>query len=497
VKTRATRWGGWLLSLGVVLWGLMGSSASGADLLERVKNQEIAQVLRLRVGHSKVLRTAFPITRISVADPEIADIILISEKEVYVNGLAPGVTNLSLWGKSRFTSATVAVEADVSLLKEKLHQILPKEKIGVEAAGDTIVLSGEVSGPVSQETAISLAAPYAGGKKEKVVNLMHVGGVQQVLVEVRLAEIARAVLNRIGVNFTGVSPSGNFGVSQINNLGPISGLVRQITKPSLNPDTDASGAKGTAFLQGISSPPVTAIAGFHGAGVLWTMFFDALKENDLGRVLAEPNLVTTSGQEASFLAGGEYPVPVPQSGVGGGSTVTIEYKKFGVQLVFTPTVLDEGKIAMRVNPEVSELDYTNGVQINGFTIPALRTRRLSTHLEVKDGQTFAMAGLIKDEDRNIVDKYPVVGEIPILGTLFRSSRFQHLQTELVVLVTPHLAKPLAPGTARMPDEKWARPSDYETYLLGLDQARPKNDAPAKVQAPAQNPPSGFGYQQLD
>ena len=146
MKTRATRWGSWLLSL-VVLGGLMGSSAWGADLLERVKNQEITQVLRLRVGHSKVLRTAFPITRISVADPEIADIILISEKEVYVNGLAPGVTNLSLWGKSRFTTATVMVEADVSLLKEKLHQILPKEKIGVEAAGDTVVLSGEVSGP--------------------------------------------------------------------------------------------------------------------------------------------------------------------------------------------------------------------------------------------------------------------------------------------------------------------------------------------------------------
>ena len=158
--------GGWLL--GVVGEG----SAFGADLLERVKNQEITQVLRLRVGHSKVLRSAFAITRISVADPEIADIILISEKEVYVNGLAPGVTNLSLWGKSRFTTATVTVEADVSLLKEKLHQILPKEKIGVEAAGDSMVLSGEVSGPIAQDTAISLAAPFAGGKKDKVINLI-------------------------------------------------------------------------------------------------------------------------------------------------------------------------------------------------------------------------------------------------------------------------------------------------------------------------------------
>jgi len=336
-----------------------------------------------------------------------------------------------------------------------------------------------------------------------VVNLMHVGGVQQVLVEVRLAEIARTVLDHVGVNFHGISPSGNFGVSQLIGLAAITGLVRTIN-PALGPAaagsipgaSNLSGAPGAVFAQGMSST-LTAMGGFKAGGVLWTMFFDLLKKNDLGRLLAEPNLVTTSGQEASFLAGGEYPVPVPQSGVGGGSTVTIEYKKYGVQLVFTPTVLDEGKIAMRVNPEVSELDYTNGVQVNGFTIPGLRTRRMTTHLEVKDGQTFAMAGLIKDEDRNIVNKYPIMGEIPILGTLFRSSNFQHDQTELVVLVTPHLAKPLAPGLARLPDEKWVAPSDFEGYLLGLNQGRPKNEAPAKVQTPAQNPPAGFGYQKLD
>ena len=445
MKSRATRRGKWLLSLGVVWCCVWGGVASGAELLDRVKNQQITQTLRLRVGHSKVLRTAFAITRISVADPEIADIILISEKEIYVNGLAPGVTNLSMWGKSRFSSATVTVEADVSLLKEKLHQVLPKEKIGVEAAGDSVVLSGEVSGPSALDSALSLALPYAGGKKEKVVNLMHVGGVQQVLVEVRLAEIQRNLLNRLGVNFSGISKTGNFGVQQINALAAIAGLGRTLN-PALGPAQGQSGAPGTVFTQGMS-PNLTAIAGFKGGGVLWTMFFDVLKENDLGRVLAEPNLVTTSGQEASFLAGGEYPVPVPQSGVGGGTTITIEYKKFGVGLLFTPTVLDEGKIAIKVSPEVSELDPTTAVTINGFMIPGLRVRRMSTHLEVKDGQTFAMAGLLKDEDRNIIDKYPVVGDIPILGTLFRSTRYQKQQTELVVLVTPHLAKPLTAGAS--------------------------------------------------
>ena len=207
MKTKATRWGRWLLSLVLVLGVVGEGSAFGADLLERVKNQEITQVLRLRVGHSKVLRSAFAITRISVADPEIADIILISEREVYVNGLASGVTNPSLWGKSRFTTATVTVEADVSLLKEKLHQILPKEKIGVEAAGDSVVLSGEVSGPIAQDTAISLAAPFAGGKREKVINLLHVGGVQQVMCELRIAEIARTMLDHMGINTLSPAPA--------------------------------------------------------------------------------------------------------------------------------------------------------------------------------------------------------------------------------------------------------------------------------------------------
>ncbi len=180
------------------------------------------------MGRSKVLRTPFSLTRISVADPDIADLILISEREIYINALAPGVTNISMWGKSRFTSATVTVEADLTLLKEKLHQILPKEKIGAEAAGDSIVLSGEVSGPVAQSTAMALALPYAGGKKDKVVNVMHVGGVQQVMLEVRVAEINRLIAERIGVNFNALAPQGNFGVSQINSLAGVSGLVRPV-----------------------------------------------------------------------------------------------------------------------------------------------------------------------------------------------------------------------------------------------------------------------------
>jgi pilus assembly protein CpaC len=240
------------------------------------------------------------------------------------------------------------------------------------------------------------------------------------------------------------------------------------------------------------------MGGWTAAGTLWTVFLDLLKQQNLGRVLAEPNLVTTSGQQASFLAGGEFPIPVPQSGIGGAATVTVEYKKFGVQLEFTPTVLTEGKIAVKVHPTVSELDNTFGqtfVLPGGFVVPGLRTREMSTQVEVSDGQTFAIAGLLSDTSRTIMRKFPVLGDIPILGALFRSNEYQKNLTELVALVTPHLVKPMPPGAARMSTDKWSDPTDFEFYLLGLDQGRQK-PAPAPAPAPAAPLPPQFGHQSL-
>jgi pilus assembly protein CpaC len=477
LRAKAARLGGALLAgfLACLLAG--GSPAKAAELLERLKAQELRQIIRLRVGHSKVLRTPFAITRISVADPEVADIVLTSDREIYINGLTPGVTNISLWGKSRFTTATVTVEGDVTLLKEKLALVLPKEKIGVEAAGDSIVLSGEVSGPVAQQTALSLAVPFAGGKKEKVVNLLHVGGVQQIMVEVRLAEISRQVGDRIGFNFSLLDRSGNeFGVSILNSLTSVTGFVRTFGNTSFNT---------------ILSNSIQGMAGWKSGTVLWTLFFDLLKSQNLGRVLAEPNLVTTSGHEASFLAGGEFPVPVPQQF----QTITIEWKKFGVGLIFTPTVLDDGKISMKVNPEVSELDPTTGVTIQGTFVPGLIVRRTTTNVEVKDGQTFAIAGLLNDTHRNIVNKFPVLGDLPIIGPLFRSTSFQKKETELVVLVTPHLVKPVTATAAKLPTDKWIEPNDFEIYLLGKLQGKEQPAPPAPT---ASGPlPRQFGHQPVE
>jgi pilus assembly protein CpaC len=476
-------------SLAVLLFFGFSQPASAAPLLDRVKRQEINQVVRLKVGQSKVFKTPFTLKRISVADPEIADIILISDREVYVNGLAPGVTNISMWGPNRFTSASVMVEADVTLLKEKLHQILPKEKIGAEAAGDAIVLSGEVSGPVAQSTAIALALPYAGGKKDKVVNLMHVGGVQQVMLEVRVAEINRLIAERIGVNFNALAPGGNFGVNQIGGLASVTDLARVFTGVTRSSST-------TSFTQGLSSS-ITALGGWTAAGTLWTVFLDLLKQQNLGRLLAEPNLVTTSGQKASFLAGGEFPIPVPQSGIGGAATITIEYKKYGVQLEFTPTVLNDSKIAVKVHPIVSELDYTNSLVTVNYVVPGLRTREMDTHIEVNDGQTFSIAGLLADDSRNVINKFPVLGDIPILGVLFRSTNYQRRETELVTLVTPRLVKPMAPGAPRLPTDKWIEPTDIDVYLLGREQGRAKPTSKPGPAAPLPPLPPDFGHQPLN
>ncbi|MFZ0051335.1 MAG: hypothetical protein WAK96_06130, partial [Desulfobaccales bacterium] len=302
-----------------------------------------------------------------------------------------------------------------------------------------------------------------------------------------LAEIDRTVMDQMGINWNALAPQGNVWVQQIGALSAITDLARTFLNGT---GTSKPGGVSTSFTQAPSTS-INAIAGFKAGGLIWTMFFNILKQNNLGRILAEPNLVTTSGQPAYFLAGGEIPVPVPQASSGATPTITIQYQPYGVSLKFTPTVLDGGKIAMKLEPEDSELDYSTAVTYSGFNVPGLLTRTMSTHLEVQDGQTIAMAGLLHNEDRNIINKFPMLGDVPVLGNLFRSSQWQKQETELVCLVTPHLVKPVTPGTGRLCDDKWIDPSDYEKYLLGWSQGKPK-EQPAPVPQPAQPMPAGFG-----
>lgn len=430
----------------VILCAGLWSSGVGAQVAADSKAvTSEAQRLELGVGKSKVVDLTTPIKRASLANPEVADTVVLSPKQIYLTGKTIGVTTLTLWKENGdlFSVFDILVTPDLSQLREQLHKMLPDERdILVMATHDHITLSGTASNLARQSRALEIAEPYA---PKKVVNLLQVGGAQQVMLEVRVAEMNRDLIRRIGVNMNGVGTGNNFGVSALNNItslegpGGLSGPMSQLVTSAVN-----------------------ALVRFQTGNITWTTFIDALKEEDVVKVLAKPTLVAISGQEAQFLSGGEFPFPIPQAfGV-----VTIQYKKFGVGLAFTPTVLGNNRISMAVSPEVSELDFTNALQIQGFTIPTIATRRATTVVELADGQSFAIAGLLRDNVREQVQKFPVLGDLPVLGTLFRSSRFQKNQTELVIIVTPHFVKPIDMAQQALPTDTFIEPNDWEFYLMG-------------------------------
>ena len=437
--------------------------------LQAVPNVTVSQApqaLELAVGRSIIVNSDQDIRRISLAAPDTADVLLLSPRQVYLTGKAPGATNLTLWGAGEAVMAIfdLDVSPDQTQLKRILASVLPNERgIRVVTSGKTILLTGSVSSAPSLATALSLAETFAPGK---VQNLLSVGGVQQVMLEVRVAEMSRSVLQRFGINFS-LNSGGNIVHSMLGGL-----------------TTYASGAlTPTTAVGAVVSPNL-------GSGNTLTSFIDALKDSGLVKVLAEPNLICLSGKSASFLAGGEIPIPIPQA-LG---TVAIEYKPFGVGLNFTPLVLESGRISIQVNPEVSELDYSLGVTINSWQIPGLTTRRASTTVELASGQSFAIAGLIKDSTRESIKKFPGLGDLPVLGALFRSSEFRKNETELVIIVTPHLVKPLNMAKQTLPTDGFKEPTPYEFFVSGQlegkadagrnPQASPPSPASSSAQAPA-------------
>jgi pilus assembly protein CpaC len=420
------------------------------------------QKLNLVVGKSLVIDTPVAIKRVSLANPDIADTVVISPRQIYLTGKAVGTTNLTLWGGDDRVSTIfdVTVSSDLSQLKEKLQEILPGENIRVNAANDSVTLSGEVSSAANLSQALAVTEAFA---PKKVVNLAQVAGVHQVMLEVRVAEMSRSLARRLGINFSIVRQGDGFGVSMLNNLTGIAGTLSSIAEPA-----------GAPFAQALGSS-INALLRFTGSDRTWTIFIDALKENGLVKILAEPTLVTLNGQEARFLAGGEFPVPVPQQF----NVITITYKQFGVGLSFTPTVLSDDKISLRVAPEVSDLDFSTAVVLSGFVVPGLTTRRASTVIELANGQSFAIAGLLRETVREAVAKFPVLGDIPILGALFRSTSFQKNESELIIIVTPHLVKPLDMARQPLPTDQYIEPNDFEWYLLGTLEGRGPAQAPGK------------------
>lgn len=396
------------------------------------------RTLDLSVGKSLVVASDRDIRRVSLASPEAAAVVLLSPRQLYVTGKAPGSTSLTLWGADEAIMSVfdVDVSPDAGQLRRLMAQALPGERsLRAVVSGKNVLLSGQVSSTPALATALAIAEGVAPGK---VQNALSVGGVQQVMLEVRVAEMNRSVLERFGINFSLLS-----GGHAIYSM--IGGLTKYGT----------DGLSVTDNVGAVVSPNL-------GGGSSLTTFIDALKNDGLVKVLAEPNLICLSGKSANFLAGGEIPIPIPQA-LG---TVAIEFKPFGVGLNFTPTVLDGGRISMLVNPEVSELDFDLGVTINSWKIPGLTTRRATTTVELASGQSFAIAGLIKDSTRESIKKFPGLGDVPILGALFRSSEFRKSETELVIIVTPHLVKPLDMARQTLPTDGFREPNAYEFFING-------------------------------
>lgn len=440
-----------------------GSWAADAVLTDTQESKKLEVV----IGKSIILRSSEPIKRVSVGAPEIADFVLLSAREIHITGKAAGITNLSLWkNKTLFAVYDLEVVYDVGRLKQKLHDVLPGEKdLRVVATHNSLTLSGTVSSTEKLSQALALAEAYA--PEGKLRNLVKVAGVHQIMLDVRVAEISRSLTKRLGVNFNYLNGA-DFGVT---TLGELTRVVPE-NEANIWPSLKSLRSEWVPF--GLyDSSAVNALFRFHKGHASWTGFVDALKEDGLIKILAEPTLIALSGKTAEFLAGGEFPIPVPQ-GLG---TVAIEYKAFGVGLSFTPTVLDENKINVFVEPEVSELDFSTAAQVQGFLVPGLTTRRVSTSVELADGQSFAIAGLLKENIRENVTKFPLLGEIPVLGALFRSEAFLKQETELVIIVTPHLVKPLDLAKQTVPTDYYIEPSDAEFYLLGLTEGTREQHSP--------------------
>ena len=439
-----------IMILGLIL-GIASTTASYAqDPATGTVEQRDIQKLELTSGKSKVLDLPVAIKRASLANPEVADTVVLSPTQLYLTGKTTGITNLTLWNESgkMMGMYDVVIAPDLSRLKEDLHKTLPEEKgILVTSSHDHITLSGTASTANNLTRALSMAEAYA---PKKIVNALQVGGVQQVMLEVRVAEMNRELIKRLGINFSAIGPN-EFGVSLLGGLTTLTGFT--------NPGVGGGAATVTTAV----SQAIQGVFGFDTGSLSWTGFIDALKEQNLVKVLAKPTLVALNGQEAAFLAGGEFPIPVPQAF----GLVTIQFKKFGVGLVFTPNIMNSKHISLNVAPEVSELDFSNALRTQGFTIPAITTRRATTTIELADGQSFAIGGLMRDNVRESVKKVPFLGEIPILGALFRSSSFQKSESELLIIVTPHLVKPLDMTAQTLPTDYYVEPNDFEFYFMGF------------------------------
>jgi pilus assembly protein CpaC len=426
------------------------------------------QQINVPINKSVIIETNVAMERVQAVSADIAYVQTISPMQMLITGAGYGTTQVIAWSDSQQHVFEVTVELDLTSLNESLDRIDPYADAEATSFLGNIILSGTVSGPEIAQRMEEMAQLYAvqagRGDQTTVQNHLNVAGEQQVLLRCTVAEVNRSAVRALGIN--GFLAGDDFqDAFVINNLGGLN-------PTDIHPLEDVNARSTIPFVTGdnVISDATTLSLGF--PRVQMQVFLRALADNSLLRILAEPNLTAISGESASFLAGGEFPYPVPQA-LG---AIAIEFREFGIRLNFTPVVLDHQRIRLLVAPEVSETDFSTALQVEGVSVPGLTMRRAETTVEVGSGQTIAIAGLLDDEIRGVVSRIPGVGDVPVLGALFRSVEYRRRITELVILVTPEIIAPINPDqVSPVPGQFITAPDDFELYTLGLLEGEPAED----------------------
>jgi len=457
-----------------------------------IRAQGIAGVpedFQVAINKSRVIKMHKTIKKVSMGNPLVADIIILKGSQIYILGKRLGTTNVQLWDNNNELVKVLDIEVthDLYQIKKKLHLLLPNEDIEVYSAQKSVILKGQVSSLVNMDKAVRIAKSFAmaaevsGEKSDKpkktkekselVINLLSVGGSQQVMLKVTVAELERTTIRKLGIKwyssdlsgsdwrFGGVSGGGSFPDADFNNSGrvPVS-----FAPPIIGPVIDE-------FLPNdLSIADKGIFAQFLNDDLVFAMALDAAKDNGTAKILAEPTITALSGEKAKFLSGGEFPIPVPDR-----DGITIKFKEFGIAVEFVPVVLSNGNINLKLAVSVSELTAPSNISIGAagntastFFVPALTVRSASTTVELADGQSIGLAGLISENTRGVVNKFPGLGDIPILGHLFRSEEFEKGETELVIMVTPMLAQAMDKPLTHLPTDSYVEPNDIDFYLMG-------------------------------
>ncbi len=477
-RPRARDWARWLLPILASLW-------LGAVWASPLQDQ---QTISVPVNKSRILDLRQPVARISIADPAIADILVINPKQIYINAKQLGDTNMILWDDRDQVVRQIGLEViqDLEALKEKLYRLLPQERIRVESAKGVIILSGTVSSPSRMDAALRLAQAFsgggagggggggaagAGGASSKVINLMQVGGAQQVLLEVKVAEVNRTLGKSIDARFLGIYDGGSVKIGLAQNRAGKDKIQDTVIRNDQGEIVGSTPAVDN-FIKDIAG---TGLAALINSGNFYAdIFLEAAEEQGMARILAEPNLTTLSGQEAEFLSGGQLAyTSLDQNG-----NPNTEFKNFGIQLKFIPFVMDSGLINLKVNVSVSEPGPPT--LSGGEENTSILSRGANATVEVPSGQVIAIAGLLSERSRDQTEKFPGLGDVPILGALFRSQALEKDQTELVIFVTPKLANTFNPQQVTLPTDGFVEPTDVEFYLMGKvsGQRPPAGGAPA-------------------